>query len=158
MFTIRPYENRDKVAVWNLHNAALRPTGAHAGNGDWDNDLHHIPEVYLETGGVFLVGLLNGGIVAMGALERKGQGQAEVRRMRVHPDQQRNNFGQLILEQLEESALQLGLRNLYLETTTLQETAQRFYMKNNYRETERKIIAPFEVIHYEKTLGTKGEE
>ncbi len=36
---IRAYDPRDQQEVWALHNAALEESGAHAGNGPWDDDL-----------------------------------------------------------------------------------------------------------------------
>ncbi|MDZ8118745.1 GNAT family N-acetyltransferase [Pontiella agarivorans] len=153
MFRIRTYQDEDCAAVWNLHNAALLPTGGHAGNGDWDDDLHHIPAVYFDRGGTFVVGLLKDQIIAMGGLERCGPDAAEVRRMRVAPNQQRKNFGQKILRHLELTAIEWGLRRLYLETTTKQQAAQQFYIRNGYRESSRRTIAPFEVIRFEKNLN-----
>ena len=40
------------------------------GNGPWDDDLHHIEAEYIDTGGEFSVGIIDGRIVAMGALKR----------------------------------------------------------------------------------------
>lgn len=65
---VRRYRTADHDAVWQLHNESLLATGAHGGNGPWDDDLHQIEEVYLAPGGEFLVGLHQGRIVAMGAL------------------------------------------------------------------------------------------
>lgn len=47
---IRKYSLEDQDAVWNLHNSALISTGAHAGNGPWDDDLNNIEETYLNAG------------------------------------------------------------------------------------------------------------
>ena len=58
---IRPYEFSHSEAVWELHNVALRDTGAHIGNGPWDDDLKDIPAVYEQNQGRFLVGVLDGG-------------------------------------------------------------------------------------------------
>ena len=38
MIEIRQYFPGDKNAVWTLHNEALAGTGAHGGNGPWDDD------------------------------------------------------------------------------------------------------------------------
>jgi Acetyltransferase (GNAT) family len=94
---IRRYGEGDEEAVWTLHNVALHTVGAHLGNGPWDDDLRSVRTVYLETGGEFLVGELDGEIVAMGALRRVGADVAELKRMRVHPSQQRRGHGELIL-------------------------------------------------------------
>ena len=95
---IRRYEEPDHDEVWALHNVALEAVGVHGGNGAWDDDLHHIDQVYLEAGGEFLVGVLDGHIVAMGAFKRISREAAEIKRIRVYPAFQRRGFGQAILE------------------------------------------------------------
>src|SRR6266568_4704196 len=128
MLELRQYRPTDHDEVWNLHNVALWQVGAHAGNGPWDNDLHKIEEVYLNNGGEFLEGLLDGQIVAMGALKRISEDKAEVKRMRVHPDYQRRGFGQEILSVLEARAKELGYRTLTLDTAVVQTAAQQLYL------------------------------
>ena len=94
---IRPYTPADSEAVIHLHNVALEAVGAHVGNGLWDSDLLNIEGVYLENNGAFLVGLLDGQIVAMGALRNISDEKGEIKRMRVLPQFQRQGFGQVIL-------------------------------------------------------------
>ena len=153
MLEIRRYEAADHDAVWELHNLALNLVGAHGGNGAWDDDLHHVAQVYLEDRGEFLVGTWEGRIVAMGALRRVDAERAEIKRMRVHPDWQRRGLGRAILNALEERALALGYRVLRLDTTTRQEAAQAFYRRNGYAEAGRGHYGPFEVIVYEKVIA-----
>jgi GNAT superfamily N-acetyltransferase len=126
--------------------------GAHAGNGPWDNDLHHIGDVYLNSRGEFLVGIYEGRIVAMGALKRTSNNRAEIKRMRVHPDFQRRGFGQVILQRLESRAVELGYTTLYLETTIQQTAAQQLYLKNGYTEIGQTKWDGYDVIRYEKNL------
>ncbi len=149
---IRRYQPADRDAVWRLHNLALNQVGAHGGNGPWDDDLHKIEAIYLD-GGEFLVGLLDGRIVAMGALRQNSETCAEIKRMRVHPDCQRRGCGQAILTRLEARAVELGYTRLILDTTTVQVGAQRFYEKNGYRQFGRTTWGPFEVLLYHKELG-----
>jgi ribosomal protein S18 acetylase RimI-like enzyme len=153
MLLIRRYEPKDHQAVWDLHNLALWKVGAHAGNGPWDDDLHKIEEVYLGNGGEFLVGLLDGKIVAMGAIRRVTGDKAEVKRMRVHPDYQRRGLGQHILTALEARARDLGYRTLVLDTAVVQTAAQQLYLKNGFRETGRTVLAGFDAILFEKQLS-----
>ncbi len=76
--TIRRFGAADHDAVWAVHNLALHQVGAHAGSGPWDDDLHHVEEVYLRSGGEFLVGECGGQVVAMGALRRVSDAEAKV--------------------------------------------------------------------------------
>jgi len=149
---IRRYRDPDHDDVWALHNLALEDIGAHAGNGPWDDDLHHIAEIYLEGGGDFLVGLYDARIVAMGALRRSSSDRAEIKRMRVHPDFQRRGFGAAVLQALESRAADLGHMTLHLETTTQQTAAQRLYIRSGYAEVGRAKQGRFDVIYYEKAF------
>ena len=85
MMEVRRYRAGDHDAVWDLHNVALNEVGAHVGNGPWDDDLHRIEAVYIQAGGEFYVGTIDGRIVAMGALKRLTDTRGEICRMRVHP-------------------------------------------------------------------------
>ena len=149
---IRRYRASDRDAVWELHNVALDAVGAHGGHGPFDDDLHHIDDVYLSGGGEFLVGELDGRIVAMGALKRLSEHRAEITRMRVHPDFWRRGFGQQILTRLEARAREFGYTRLCLDTTTGQTAAQKLYERNGYVATGGGEMYGFEVIGFEKTL------
>lgn len=157
-FAIRRYQDRDHDAVWVLHNLALNAVNAHGGNGAWDDDLHHIPEVYLQAGGEFLVGELDGVIIAIGGLLRDDEASAKVRRMRVHPDYQRQGYGQAILDALLARARELGLGRLWLDTTRGQTPAQRFYEKNGFRQTGTGRYGPYELLYYERTLRAQPND
>jgi GNAT superfamily N-acetyltransferase len=122
---------------------ALEPIGIYITHGPWDEDLYQIDAAYLKSGGEFLVGTLDGRIVAMGAIRKTSADQAEVKRMRVHPDFQRRGFGQAILDALEAKARDLGYKMIHLDTSTIQTAAQRFYAKNGYVETGREKRAWF---------------
>ena len=152
MLEIRRYQDADNPAVLELHHLALEATGAYF-PGKWNDDLDDIPIHYLNNGGEFLVGILDGKIVCMGAFRRKSDTLAEIKRMRVLPECQRRGFGQIILNQLETKAIQLGYTELCLDTTTLQIAAQKFYGKNGFIEVRRGLMPPFEVIYYHKSLN-----
>lgn len=146
---IRRYEPEDRQAVRRLHDDALNGVGAHLGNGEWDDDLDEIETAYLESGGEFLVGVLDGKVVAMGALQRVSSGEAKIKRMRVEPALQGRGYGQILLEALHRRATERGYSTLRLDTTVQQRAAQRLYLKNGYRETKRGTIGPFDCIFYE---------
>ena len=149
---IRRYRASDHDAVWDLHNVALNEVGAHAGNGPWDDDLHRIEAVYIDAGGEFYVGVIDGRIVAMGALNRLTDDRAEICRMRVHPDLPRRGFGTRILSKLEKRARELGFRTLTLETTAGQVAAIHMYTRAGYEEVARGRKLGFDVMTFEKRL------
>jgi N-acetylglutamate synthase-like GNAT family acetyltransferase len=151
---IRRYHKNDQMDVIALHKLALEQAGTFADSGKWDDDLQHIEEVYLHDGD-FLVGEIDNKIVAMGALKRVSEDVAEIKRMRVHPDNQGKGFGQHLLTLLEQKAKELGYKKIILDTTIKQIPAQNLYIKNGYKETFRDKIEAIntENIHYEKELG-----
>jgi len=149
---IRQYQTADKEAVWELHRLALEPTGAML-LGPWNDDFKNIPAHYPHKEGDFLVGLINGKIICMGALKKKSEGVGEIKRMRVLPGHQRQGYGQMILDLLEVKAKKLGYNQLCLDTTTKQFPAQAFYKKNGYHEVGRTIYSGLEIIFFEKKLG-----
>ncbi|HEX2911768.1 MAG TPA: GNAT family N-acetyltransferase [Chloroflexia bacterium] len=149
---IRQYRDGDYPEVWHLHNLALELTGAHGGNGPWDDDLHHIKQVYLDKDGEFLVGLHNGRILAMGAFRQTGEDEAEIKRMRVQPEYQGQGLGRQILAKLEERAREMGYKRLHLETSETQIPAQKLYTRHGFIEFKRGRVLTFNCIYYEKYL------
>jgi ribosomal protein S18 acetylase RimI-like enzyme len=147
---VRRYRPEDHEIVLKLHEIGLRETGTFVEGWDLDDDLLDIEGTYLNGSGEFLVGLLDGRIVAIGALKRIAPGQAEIKRMRVDPAFQRRGFGQTVLDALEERATELGYATLHLDTTVQQQAARRLYTKNGYREVRRDRMGPFECVFYEK--------
>jgi GNAT superfamily N-acetyltransferase len=128
----------------------LNEVGAHLGSGEWDGDLDEIEAFYLDSGGEFLVGVLDGEVVAMGALMKISPEKAELKRMRVKPGLQGRGYGQTLLDALHRRAAELGFSTLRLDTTVRQRAAQRLYLKNGYREARRGNVGPFDCIFYER--------
>jgi GNAT superfamily N-acetyltransferase len=153
LLELRRFQDADEPAVWELHRLGLAGTHADLGNGPWDDDLRSIPDSYLATGGEFLVGVVSGRVVAMGALRRITDSVAELKRMRVHPRFQRRGFGRLILASLEHRARELGYAKLTLDTGVVLTAARRLYESAGYREAGRGRIGAVEVIYFEKRLA-----
>ena len=116
----------------------------------WDDDLRDIPAVYQQAGGAFLVGIVDGRIVAMGAVKRIDAARAEIKRMRVHPEFQRRGFGSAMLNALEDEARHLGYHILQLDTTVLQTAARALYERHGYRVIRKGTVAGLDTLWYEK--------
>lgn len=128
-------------------------------SGPWEADFEDIDRVYVDTGGDFLVGIIDEKIVAMVGLLRKSDHIAHIRRMRVHPDYRRKGYAGEILRKIEEIAKENGVKELQLKTSTQQKMAQNFYEKNGYvkLEKEKEYYTEgggnaFEVVWYRKIL------
>lgn len=138
--SIRQFRDEDKDAVWALHVGAMSALGVNTKKKSRHADFDSITETYLKNGGDFLVGEVDGKIVAMGGLKKAEiEGIGEIVRMRVDPDTQHLGYGRQILEKLETRALQLGYHTLTLSTSSLQIAALAFYPKMGYIETKREL-------------------
>lgn len=143
----------------------MRDIGAYI-EGAPEPDLEDVEASYLEAGGEFLVGTLDGRIVAMGALRPPewyitdlvdcGDVTAELKRLRVDPVHQRRGFGGAILDALTGRARELGYAEFVLDTTPGQTGAQRFFEANGFRRIGRGEIegpdGPIELLLYRQRL------
>ena len=153
MLHVRRYAPEDREVVWRLHDVAMREAGIHLGDESWYDDLREVQGVYLRNGGEFLVGAIEGEVVAMGAVKKTGEARAEIKYMRVDPGLQRRGFGQTLLAALERSAAELGYETLHLDTAVRQKAARRLYESNGYREVRRDKKGSMDCVFYEKRLA-----
>jgi len=151
-FLIRRYVEADQAKVLELHLLGLKQFDAESPRGKWDADIDDIEGVYLTKNGEFLVGELDGEVVAMGGFWRYSEKVAELKRMRVHPEHQRRGYGQAILTELEKRAKAMGYSSMLLDTLPIMAPARRLYTKNGFVQTGTKRIGRFEAILYEKSL------
>lgn len=163
---LRRYRPTDTDRVLELHEDAMRDVGAFV-ESVTDPDLENVGEVYLDSGGEFLVGERDGRIVAMGAfrpatgyitdfLDGLPDRTAELKRMRVDPAYQQQGYGQQVYDELEQRARERRFAAMVLDTSPNQVGAQRFYEKNGFKAVHREHLEfdgdPFELICYLKSL------
>jgi GNAT superfamily N-acetyltransferase len=157
---LHSFRPEDAEAVWTLHDAALEDVAVHGGRGPWEEDLRDIPAAYLEPGGEFLVALADGKLMGMAGLLRLSPREAEIKRMRVHPDFQRRGLGRRLLRELEDRARALGFQRLRLDTTEGQVAARRLCEGAGYREIGRRRTDRFVFLDFAKSLldSSGGDE
>lgn len=98
---IRRYQAEDNEVVKALHYAGIKQFDVEANTDadlfdvdtNIDADLDDIENVYLNNDGEFLIGIHEGKMVAMGAIKKLSTTRAEIKRMRVYPEYQRQGFG-----------------------------------------------------------------
>ena len=100
-------------------------------------DLADVEASFIQVGGDFLVVEMGGSVVGMGGFRRTGARRAEVLRVRVHPATRRRGIGRKLMEALETRALELGVRELHLDTATNQPEAVAFYRGIGYEEVRQ---------------------
>ena len=89
---IRRYQPLDYERVFELHVLGLEQTGTHIDSWAYGRDLESpeaLAATYLTDRGDFLVGELDGVIVAMGALRPFDETRVEMKRVRVDLNHQR---------------------------------------------------------------------
>ncbi|MGP4024254.1 GNAT family N-acetyltransferase [Actinomadura sp. 3N407] len=169
---LRRYHATDHGVVLALHREGLAQVGLRPGDGVYyDHDFFRMEDIYLRNDGEFIVGELEGGIVAMGGLRRAdlvpgGRARAfggyapgnptldavEMVRLRVLPAVQRRGYGAAVVQALEERAKEFGYRILRADTTELQAPALKLYRKSGWTETRRETIGGIVNIYIEKPL------
>jgi len=147
--TLRRYRPADRDRVLNLHERAMRDVGAYV-EGVPEPDLDDIESAYLESGGEFLVGTVDGEVVAMGAFRPAGgyvtelldglENAAEVKRMRVAPARQGRGYGRRVYGELERRAREHGFDELVLDTTPAQTAAQALYESVGFELARRERL------------------
>ncbi|XVQ09249.1 GNAT family N-acetyltransferase [Spirillospora sp. CA-255316] len=169
---LRRYRAADHDTVLELHREGLAQVGLRPGDGVYyDHDFFRMEDIYLRNDGEFIVGELDGRIVAMGGLRRAdlvpaGRDRAlggyvtggpaldavEMVRLRVHRRAQRRGYGRAVVAALEERAAEYGYRVLRADTTELQGPALQLYRDFGWTETRREVIGGIVNIYLEKPL------
>lgn len=151
--TLRSYEPRDAAEVWDLHMQGIQDTFARHGEADWDADVRDVPGVYLKPGSNFWVlEAADGRLAAMIAVKRIDAGTAEIKRVRVRRDLRRMGLAQRLVDVAEAFCRDQSYARIVLDTTTLQEPAQRLWEKNGYLKTGERQAGEFRIIDYRKEL------
>lgn len=151
---LRRYTPGDHREVFALHRECLSEVGLRPGDGVYyDDDFSRIEDVYLRSGGDFLVGEVHGEIAALGGLRRLNDVTAEMVRLRVRPDLQGRGYGTVLVTVLEQHAAELGYRILHADTTVKQPVAMALYRSFGWREIDRKVTGATVTVYFEKHLG-----
>lgn len=146
----RRYQHADHDAVWSVFVACTEQLGF--AWGPWDQDMHAIPDFYLAAGD-FIVGEMDGRIIAFGGLLPETNVRVEVRRVGVHPAMQRRGVGHALMAELAARAVAMGFTSLYLDTSVTQVAAQRLYLSCGYQEIGHVVKSGIECILYQKDLA-----
>jgi ribosomal protein S18 acetylase RimI-like enzyme len=173
---LRRFDARDADAVWSLHEWAMRDAGVDPGEIPGTDDLRDVPGSYLDAGGDFLVGVVDGGgdgggrrppatfdghVVAMGGLlpneaghadERTVPGAAELHRMRVAPTHQRRGYGRRLLAALEERAAAAGFSPVLATTAKRQSGAVALYRGAGYEAVGESREGDYTLVHFERSV------
>jgi ribosomal protein S18 acetylase RimI-like enzyme len=160
-----------------LHARALRDAGTDPADVPATEDLDRVPEMYLDPGGEFLVGVPGDGrgedpadVVAMGGfrpLAEVGAGghegfaggsadpdaAVELFRIAVDPAHQGAGLGGRLLDELERRAAETGADWVVLTTAARQDRGVGLYRSRGYDEVDRMQQGPYELVRFERRLS-----
>jgi ribosomal protein S18 acetylase RimI-like enzyme len=107
---------------------------------DRNSDLLNLEEVYLQTGGEFLllVSTKDDAIFGMCALERKSPTEAELRRMCLRPSVRGLGWGTRMTRMAQEASKEMGVQTLILSTPEHGDDVLRFYAKQGFMDTGKR--------------------
>jgi GNAT superfamily N-acetyltransferase len=147
------YDPKHQDAMLALHRSAVEGFVLGMTQQQDEADLMAIEEVYLHNNGGFLLGLLDGRVIAMGGFKRLSNDSAELRRMRIALELQGQGYGTLLLRELERRAYQAGVRKLCLDTARRRPLTLEFYRKHGYQETGSSFYGAVETVQFARNLS-----
>jgi len=165
---VRPFVPDDSTRIEAIRRDALRSAGATYGDALDPVDPDDLLGDYIDSDGAFLVGTLDGSVVATAAFRPAGEFEravfdevdaatAELKWMHVDPAHHRRGFASAMLEKLESLAVDRGFDSFVLHTSEDQTAAQGFYERHGFelvtRTDETIGDASFEALHYQRELS-----
>jgi GNAT superfamily N-acetyltransferase len=147
-----PYTENYRDELITLHRSALNGISHGLTQEEEERDLYNITGTYQGEHGVFLIGVNEGHLVAMGGFKIIGNGIAELKRMRIVSDRQGSGIGSKLLQRLETLAVKKDIHKLVLETATSRTKTLTFYDKHGYQRTGKGRYGAQPTITFEKKL------
>jgi len=102
-------------------------------------EMGRIADYYRERGGTFWVAYHGDSLIGMFGLEPFGTDGMELRRMYVAPNARRQGIAGKMLRFAEDHCCAIGLTELHLSTSELQQAALAFYRSRGYRQLREEV-------------------
>lgn len=163
---IRRFQSGDGERIRELNDVAMATTPEYEPDVP-DKDLRDVQSNYLNSDGEFLVGIVDGTIVGMGASTTPGEWKeefiqldsqtTELTRMRVDPEYHSRGVGSAIYHELEQCARYEGYEQFVLDTGVENDTARGFYESLGFHLQQEVSIdfgdMTFELALYQKSIS-----
>ena len=115
--------------------------------------MRNIPDVYLGSGSCFWVlEAADGRLAAILAVKCIDAETAEIKRVRVRSDLRRTGLASRLISAAEAFCRRERYERIVLDTSTLQEPAQRLWERSGYKRTGEREVGEFTLVFYEKEL------
>lgn len=150
---LRDYAATDADAVWHVHSEAIKADAGQDADVSWAPDLRAVEAEFVQTGGVFVVAVLDDAVVGIGGLRKLGAREAELARMRVLPTAQGAGVGRQLCAELITRAVALGFTCLVLETPSDAVPARRLYEHAGFTSIGMHHVHGMDMVKDQKALG-----
>jgi GNAT superfamily N-acetyltransferase len=148
------FQAEHQEAILTLHHSAMSRFTVGMSATEEEADLRDIETAYLRGGGEFLVGLLDGQVMAMGGFRCLSTDTAELKRMRIRSDLQGKGYGTQLLHELERLAAARHIQTLCLETAKARPLTLQFYCKHGYQESGEGLYGQVATVRFTKQIAT----
>lgn len=139
------YDDTAATAVRQLHRATCEAAGAKVATESltdsetFEHDLLNPAQSYESLGGEFWVGEQDGRVIAAAGFKihfGEEQGEAELKRLYVHPEQWGKGIGSELLERIESRAREYGFTRMVITVDDQPDAraARQFYLRHGYAE------------------------
>ncbi|MFC7058706.1 GNAT family N-acetyltransferase [Halovenus salina] len=163
---IRRFQPGDGDRIRELNDVAMATTPEYE-PAIPDEDLRDVQANYLDGDGEFLVAVVDGTIVGMGAYATPNEWKeefihvdsrtVELTRMRVDPEYHGQGVGSALYHELEQRARQDGYERLLLDTGVENDVARGFYESLGFQLEQQMSLSfaefTFELVLYQKSIG-----
>jgi putative acetyltransferase len=140
-YTIRKAKAGEETQLLNLVKTVLSEYKLEIDIGEIDKDLTDLNKYYFNNNGWFFVLEVEGKIVASSAFAKMSERQCELRKMYLLKEFQGNGFGKLLLEESIRKAIELGYKEMVLESNKMLQTANAMYRKYGFEEFTPKHLS-----------------
>ncbi|PSQ47486.1 N-acetyltransferase [Halobacteriales archaeon SW_7_65_23] len=162
---IRRFQSKDGERIRELNEIAMATTPEFEPDVP-DKDLRDVQSNYLGSGREFLVAIVDGTIVGMGAYTTPDEWKeefiqldsqtTELTRMRVDPECHGQGVGRAVYHDLEQRARHDGYEQFVLDTGVENDTARAFYESLGFQFQQEVSIhfgdLSFELVLYKKSI------
>ena len=133
-YIIRKAKKGEEAQLLNLVKEVLNEYKLEIDTGEIDKDLTDLNKYYFNNNGWFFVLEAEGKIIASSAICQMTNTQCELRKMYLLKEYQGSGVGKLLLEASIKKAIELGYKEMTLESNKILHTANAMYRKYGFEE------------------------
>ena len=133
---LRNYRQGEEQEIFEVVSKVLSEYGLKTNPAKTDKDISDIQENYIKSGGIFKVIENEAKIVGSYGLYPLSPTSYELRKMYLLKEFQGKGFGKLMMDDMIETARQMGFKEIVLETNSILAKAIKLYEKYGFESYE----------------------